>query len=434
MPSPARPSIDLPRSDREEAELARQSQQNAAQFALDQVGGLLSQADRTLAEITDQDMLGTAIVRGCKDLADGIGQLANQMDQQSHEERRALAQACIQDAQASLLLMDNDANDDSAGASLTTTDSPTADALYRQQSSSTEELANNLSEDQVMGAIQAAAILLRDVEVTLRAIDRDEAEEIADVALTVARIFIASLQSVHATLTPDHLIQQPDGNAAGGGSSNARRSGPRIDLLDSDDDEDGTTTPSSHRPNLPQTSSTGSTRNNDRLRVLWPPLGPAVSTSLDWGKEAATQKPLLAVALGLTLWPWAVVTALVATPLVLVDGFVQQAYGNFQDGPIILGVELTAAQIYQTGRLSFLCSKLFVRQTLRVASRQVNRHGGVGQIASHIGAFALDRMSHPVETASMVWDGVTWGVDMVVGAWQHLNDHEQDETVQRLQQ
>ena len=68
------------------------------------------------------------------------------------------------------------------------------------------ELANVVShDDDMMHAIQAAAGLLRDVEATLRAIEQDEADEIADVALTVAHLFLASLQSVHASLTPRRL-------------------------------------------------------------------------------------------------------------------------------------------------------------------------------------------------------------------------------------
>ncbi|GKY99927.1 hypothetical protein MPSEU_000946300 [Mayamaea pseudoterrestris] len=425
MSSSSRPTpmhMNLPRSDIEEAALARQNQQNAAQMALDQVGKLLNLADASLSDIFDQGMLGTAIVRGCKDLADGIGTLADQIDHQSQEERRSLAQACIQDAQASLLLMD--ADDDQRS------NAPEHDTVSRQSSS--DELAN-LSEDQVMGAIQAAATLLRDVEVTLRAIDRDEAEEIADVALTVARIFVASLQSVHATLTPDRLLGNGDNDFVR--EENTTRSGPRIDILDSDnEDEAMTSSPRSPPPPRSSPDAAKASARNDRLRVLWPPLGPKVASTLEWSKEAATQTPLLAVALGLTLWPWAVVTAAVATPVVLLDNFVQEVYGNFQNGPVLLGVERTAAQIYQTSRLSFLCSKLMVRQTLRVATRQVNRHGGVGKMAKHVKDFALNRIVHPVETASMAWDGIAWGAETMAGAWKHLNDHEQDEAVQRLQQ
>jgi hypothetical protein len=403
-------NVDIPRSDLEKAALARQDQQNAAQVALDQLGRLLNQADQTLTDIEEQDMLGNAIIRGCKDLADGLGKLADQMDQQSDDERRALAQACIEDAHATLLLIDAE---EGHGAT----------KVFSRQSS--EELYN-LSEDHVMNAIHAAATLLRDVEDTLRAIDRNEAEEIADVALTVAHLFVASLQSVHATITPENLTERVQQLQ----QAPRTNTGPRIELLDSDEDDE---TPISC-PQSPETSKPALISRNARLRVLWPPLGPMVAEKMKWGKESASQKPILAVALGLTLWPWAIVAAFTTAPLVIVDGFIQEAYGNFQDGPVIQGVERTAAQLYQTGRLSFLCSKLMIRQTLRVASRQVKRYGGLGQTAHNIGDWAMERITHPMETAEMVWGGISWGVGFVAATWSQFHDSEQDETVQRLQQ
>jgi hypothetical protein len=422
---PRRPSIDdiivLPRSDLEEAAHAQQHQQNMAQAALDQVGSLLQQADHKLTEIEDQGMLGTAIVRSCQDLADGIASLADRIDQQSHDDRRAMAQACLQDAQSSLLLMDADDEPMTSGST------NREDQLVVRQFH--EQQLANLSEDQVMGAIQAAATLLRDVEASLKAIDQDEADELADVALTVAHLFVASLQSMHATLTPEHFTSTTLLEAHS--RSNGERSGPRIDLLDSDDERDEAA-PTNIRP--PPARTNAQKTRKDRLRVLWPPLGPVVASSLDWGKQAASQQPLLAAALGMTLWPWAFVSAAVVAPVVLVDGLVQDLYGNYQDASIVQGVERTAAQVYQTGRLSFLCSKLMVRQTIRVASRQLKRHGGVTQIAQNAGEFALDRITHPVETACMVGGGVKWGIDKLTEAWNQIHDSEQGATVQRLQQ
>ena len=77
--------------------------------------------------------------------------------------------------------------------------------------------------------------------------------------------------------------------------------------------------------------------------------------------------------------------------------------------PIIEGVERSAAQLYHSARLTVLCGKLVTRQTLRVASRQVERHGGIGRIAQDIGGMAVHHVTHPVETLSMVWDGLTFG-------------------------
>ena len=93
-------------SDLEEDRLVRQEEENTAEQALQAIQSLLDTADTTLADLEQNDKLGTAITRGCKDLADAIGNLANELDQQSDEERRALANACLQDASSDLLLQD----------------------------------------------------------------------------------------------------------------------------------------------------------------------------------------------------------------------------------------------------------------------------------------------------------------------------------------
>jgi hypothetical protein len=140
------------------------------------------------------------------------------------------------------------------------------------------------------------------------------------------------------------------------------------------------------------------------------------------------------VALGITLWPAAAVAALVGTPLVVLDGVLQNLYRNFQDGPIVQGVERSAAQLYQTGRLSLLCGRLVGRQAWRVACRQVERHGGLGHLAGEVGGFCLDRATHPVETAAMTWNGISGGWNAAMDAWNQLREREQDDTAQRLQQ
>lgn len=391
----------LLQSDLEVAAAADEQQRNAAEAALQQIGRLLSDADGALSHLESEDVLGSAIVRGCAELADAIGHLANQIDQQTPEERRALAQACIDDAQSTLLLEEEGAMPSSMTAC--------------QKS---QELAN-LTPDQVEAAIHAAGDLLRDVEFTLRAIDRDEAEELADVALTVAHLFIASLQSLHATITPEDLTSQ-----------RSLQPSSKIEMIDEepDDFEPANKYAAKRSP----TSKSG--LRMDRVRVLWPPLGPAVAEACDWGTKTAQHKPLLAVALGLALWPAAVVTTMIGAPLVLADGLIQDVYNNFQDAPLITGMERTAAQLYHTGRLSLLTGKLVGRQTLRVASRQVERHGGVEKIVGDLAHLAVDRVTHPVETIGMAWNGMAWGLAKAKEAWDNLNDDESNATTQRLQQ
>jgi hypothetical protein len=404
-------------SDLEDAALADQSHDDAAQQILNQMGEMLSQADGALDNLEKEDVLGSAIVRGCQDLADAIGGVASHLDQQSDEDRRALAQACLEDAQNTLLLQEE------AFAS-SSRDTIPMGTLERRSTSELQEFSQ-LSEDDMMNALSAAKSLLQDVEATLRAIDQDEAEEIADVALTVARLFIASMQSIHSTIRPHDLT------GATNVHSRSLEPSDRIEILNDDYNGVGDTEESSAEE---KSKSSAKRKRLDHLRVLWPPLGPVVASACNWGKEAAEKQPFLAVALGLILWPAAAITIMVGAPLVLVDGFTQDLYNNFQDSPVMRGIERSAAQLYHTGRLNFLVCKLVGRQTFRVASRQVKRRGGVGKIAQDLGGMTVDRLTHPKETVEMAWGGISWGVGILRDTVEHLTDQEREETVQSLQQ
>jgi hypothetical protein len=408
-------------SDLEETALADQSKHDAAQQILDQMGEMLSQADRSLDNVEKEDMLGSAIVRGCQDLADAIKGIASHLDQQSDEDQRLLAQACLEDAKNTLLLQEEEI------ASGNSRDTIPMGTLERRRSSELTEFSQ-LSEDDMMNALSVAKSLLKDVESTLRAIDQDEADEIADVALTVARLFIASMHSIHSTINPHDLTGATNIN------SRSLESSDRIEILDEDYNAAVDTEASAEE----KSKTSGKKKRLDHVRVLWPPLGPGVASACNWGKEAAAKQPFLAVALGLTLWPAAIITTMVGGPLVLADGFAQDLYNNFQDGPIIQGIERSAAQLYHTCRLNVLVGKLVGRQTFRVASRQVKRRGGVGKIAQDIGGMAVDRVTHPIETVEMAWGGISWGVGILRDTVEHLTeqlaDQEREETVQNLQQ
>lgn len=369
-------------TDVEDAIISRREHEGAAEHAIEVIGSVLDNADDFLAQLESNDMLGSAIVRRCEDLADLIGNLAGEMEAQNDQERLVLAQACLQDAQAATAADGCIEHNTSAGPN--------------------QELTS-LSEDEMVHAISGAQVLMRDVEAALRSIDRDEADEIASVALTVARLFILSLKSIQSTITPEQLL------AMGGtdtGSHNLEFSN-RIEILD----ETSEATLNVETKDLSKApTAVAKDRRIDRVRALWPPLGPAVVSAAHWGKEEAAKKPLLAIALGLTLWPAAIITTLIGTPIVLADSVVQHVYNSFSGGPIIQTVERGAAQIFHAGRLSILSTRLVIG---RVVSRQVKRHGGVGQLAQNVGGALLERVTHPVQTAGMLWDGVCVGAGAI---------------------
>jgi hypothetical protein len=418
----------IPSSDLETERKLQQQQENAAQEFLHVLGSILEQADGALDDMEQhQDKLGHAMVRKCQELADGVGQLASQLEQHTDEDRQRIAQACLEDVDDLRLQLQQEQQDGNGGSR---TESSSFSLMAVQQHEHNDEQLANLKQEDFVDALAAATSLLRDVEGAFRDIGEKEAEDIADAALTLARLFLASLQSLHATMDPSELV------AAASAATNTNRSIEgdgsngitHIELLD---DNGEPVVPSSQERQQQRSSTTK--HKEKRIRVLWPPLGPAVANACEWGQSTAQQQPLLAVALGLTLWPVAIVTTVVGGSLVVCDHYLQDVYRHFQEGPLLVQMERGASQMVQASKLTLLCTKLVAKQTLRIVSRQVERHGGVGEIAGQIGNLAVDRALHPIDTVGMAWNGLSAGFGMVQKTVQQVFEQEQRDTAIGLQ-
>lgn len=362
--------------------------QNAAQQVLDVVGDLVRKASgalRDVEESNNNEMVGLAIVRKCQELADAVGGLAGELERhRTDTERDALAQACLdsvqqqrddqQDHRQLLVFMDHH-----------------------------DQYQQVFTRDDMKLALIGAQELLRDVESSLRSIGRDEADEIAEVALVLANMFLMSLQHFLDSTSAEDLVDVARGTSRDMSFSD------RIELLEEDDSKP-----------LERTNATKNQQKRPRVRCLWPPLGPAVGTTLQWSQQEATKQPLLAVALGMILWPAAVVTAVLGTPVVACDALVQHLYQSYEHTPFIGTMEGVAAQALYAGKLTFLSTKLVVKQTLRVACRQMDRRGGLGAVVGEVKDMAVDRALHPIETVQQLWNGILFSVGAAQNVVRHV--------------
>lgn len=379
--------LDLPSFDSEEpctAELPK----NLTEELVDSLGTGLEHIENLLQRLEDNpDLLGPAILRKCNEFADGVGQVVNELERHTDEQRLLLADACQQDC---AVMMESDPNN------------------------------LEITRNDWVDALSGATVLLKDVQSAFRDVGADDAEEIADVTLVVARMFLMSLQSFHSSID-----EQITSSAA------------RIEDLSerdkevrelSNDDEDDEFARKEEEPNATGGERTKS-KTQKRVRALWPPLGPHVATVCNWGKEEATKKPILAVALGIVLFPTAVATTLVGGGILLADNAIQGAYNHFQETPVIQSVEVGASHFYHSSRLLFVAAKFTGRQTLRVVGRQIDRHGGVGKIAQNSAGFVIDRAFHPIETVGMAWDGLSWGFGVASDSIQLVLEQKRDQRV-----
>lgn len=496
----------------------QQDQENLIQKVLHLVGVALNKLDETLNHLEENaDLLPTAIMRKSQEVAHSIGSLADELDRHSPEQQERMAQECFNEYNRSLAMVE-EGNYGTTGTTATTTTASRRIMLQQHQPQQQQRLSIFLptTQEDVLTVIQGASPLLRDIQLTFQELSQDDVEDLADAALTLARLFYVAFKSFYSTLTPHDLLMAAnsnDGNklammmmmnattnttVAFGGTSG----GVFIEEIKEDAEEllqlhinNNNNKPSPSKTadaifgilssgavaggaalpvvvqnklkhemwdRIPDTkqqlvngisgavvqeephpepqqkqsplfkkpsrsSSSGAAvantnppQNMTKVRVLWPRLGPHVDEVLRLCQEEASKKPVLAVALGLTFWPAAVVTTILGGSMVMADHFVQDIYDQYQQQPFLASVEEGAGQIVQASKLSLVVTSIVAKQTVRVVQRQLKRRGGIEQIANSGMSLAMERVTHPIETVGMAWNSLVWTVSTVKDLTQHV--------------
>jgi hypothetical protein len=249
---------------------------------LDAMSHVLRSAESELQQLERDNILGTAVIRACGEVADLVAHLALQLEDQTDLERRHFAAACLQDFQSSssqdsLRLMNAEEGSlDELSRPIENATTSTALVVDSGGSNSISNSNNFMTEDDVVGIMGKVATLLRDVEFSLRSIDADDAADLADTALIVAQLALTALQNVHQQLV-SHVLQQSSaeeaewnassGRAMHGGTGSGRsdfasnkwKGSPNIVLLDEDEDrdDDEATSRSPHDTNASTEPSSG---------------------------------------------------------------------------------------------------------------------------------------------------------------------------------
>mmetsp|Transcript_11443 Transcript_11443/g.20559 ORF Transcript_11443/g.20559 Transcript_11443/m.20559 type:complete len:591 (+) Transcript_11443:250-2022(+) len=430
-------------------------------FALQLFANFLNNVETTLNDITDREnaghqVLGPAIVRMCRDLADEIEGLAKDLNRE-HDQAAERLEQVRSDLELNLI------DECIYGGVEEKSDSEAVDATNKAAFALSSFVVNSeststlQSHEEFMSTLSTTHTLLLDMAAALRAITQQEAQELGEVGLEVAHIFVWSLGIVHSnmiqtTVTNDfqHSVRErreddeSPHKAAGSAKQNrvtwsnhnnkSHGFGPVVEVLGEEEKEDehalihpGTPTKDtielwktpklSPIPSSPQELSSPTLPSNisirhseERVRVLWPPLLSAVSDAGKHAANGAKEHPIPAIAIGLTCGPAAIATAAIAgPPLLVADWAIQSSYDALSEHtPVIENVEKGAANALQVARLAILCSKLVVKQGISVGERQIERRGGVGKVCSDVVGGAVDMALHPVDTVGAAWDGLFW--------------------------
>ena len=417
-------SIHIPQSDLEHSNASVQEQNAALEETLATIGNALGHASQMLDDLENDGMLGNAIKRVAADLAGAVGNVARDLDHvvaiENKNEGKKWARALLDDAHSQLQLecemktatrnSDSDSNigkgEDEVEGECEGEGEDQIVPSVTEMNMSAARAVSELSEGEIIDAMAMTRTILLDIEDALINISDDDAEEIADVGLIVAKMFLWGLKNVHAQITPDMIAS----STAHAGANNG--TGMDIEILD---DEDANANGESNaRMNKARRTKIDFQHQDPRMRILWPPIGPAVADIASWGKESTIKNPILSIALAMTLWPAALFGAFIGGPILAADWCLQSSYEALREQPVMETAEKSAANLFNVGKFYFLISKLMLKQSLRVGKRQVERRGGIEKIAKDVGDWSIDRALHPVESAGMLWNSAKWSAGKVV--------------------
>lgn len=362
---------DVPLSDLEDAAARRERTEARAAETVAEIGNLLDGLSTTVDGV-DESTLAPALRRVANELADSVANLRGR-------------------------LRENDDDDDDGTSSK-------KEDLWSGHGAGAE-----LTEEERAQALVGAASLLEDVETSLRSVGRDEAEELAEAGLAVAKIFLFTLKSVYEGVAP-RLLTAMQRN----GETDVAATSDRVERLDDEEEK--------------ESSGDGDGPSSDE-RLPWPPLAPAVAEAGSVGARAAVERPILAAAIAMTLWPAATVAAFVGVPLLALDWTLRSA----QDAGLAEKVGRAGQDACRVGKLYLLCGKLLVKRGARIAEKQIERRGGVGRVAADVGGAVVDRIVHPVETVRMAVGGIQTGIGAAMGLGGLVRDAASGKTVDEVQ-
>ena len=437
-----------------------QQQQNQNQIvvmsreAWEMTGRWIDRMQHEIQEWEDTGILGRAIIRACHELADTMAHLTTQLQQQRKQQqqqqsdddyiddtRKVVPSLLVLDSNNvsqphhelfehsfnSLLLQIQEVNNNNTNGNTNNIENDSNwNAVYdvndfhdHHDDVSQILQEHNLPQQQLLPQQQPRQVqidplppvidLLTDLEQALRSVDTQDANDLAEAAITVGYIGLAALHHCHSQIV---VIAGPTTQEHIRGVSRQRvlQESPNITrIYDGDNEIDNTTATTVPTGSPLSTNTTTSTTYQPyrpkRVRCLWPPLQPMAHHILHYTQEELlTPKQPIYITAPILLfgWPFLVTTAVVGSGMVVTDQLLQHMYSNVQDHPIVVTCEMSLASALQTMKLGYLTTKAVAKPTIRVVQKQIQRHAPQVQESLHY------HIHHPIETVQSTVRNVAW--------------------------
>lgn len=395
-----------------------------------------------IEELENDGILGHAIIRGCQEMADTIAHITTELRQHQQQQQQqqygddgTTGSNIISQTVPSHLDRDDDINSKNnqlfehsvnslllqieglnTDIDVSVSDHDRSSAVYDivdfpidydiTTNDESEGIAN-------IDPLPPVIDLLNDIEHALRSIDADEANDLADAAITVGHLLVAALQQLHSQLPVSSTIMNPTHRRGIQQQQQLEESPNIIRLNDDDEDENDTATATATELTDRRNTTTPKTGpavppykpyTPKRVRCIWPPLQPVAENILQYTQQEVLQKqPMYITApIFLTCWPIIATSTVLVGGMVVTDMIAQQIYHHIQDHPIVVTSEVSMASVVQTMKLGYLTSKAVAKPTVRVLQKQIQRH------APQVQESIVYHIHHPIETIHSTIQNLDW--------------------------
>ncbi|CAM9306919.1 unnamed protein product [Ectocarpus fasciculatus] len=242
------------------------------------------------------------------------------------------------------------------------------------------------TEQDIVSALGWVRTMISDVQNVLLEFDDSDLEELAQMTLISLRILVGYAKSTHRSLAQlcrvpyqprrerARLAVHADPNNA---SAEANPEAARVSELfqvDDDDDEGD---------------------DHEGGVLPWDPLAPRLLQEARRLAEEGKERPLTAAVVLAAALPFSGAAVFLGAPVLAGDAALQWGAAT----PMGRTVGHGTKNAVELGKLGWVASKLATKQTLRLASQELDRAGGVTGLACRAGEGALWTARHPVEAA-----------------------------------
>ena len=268
-------------SDVQQQQLNSASAEAEAESFLETLSTVISNADEMLSNLSSAQA-GKALQSTISGLAEGIGQVGRELSSSDEGARRMLARAVMEDFQSAAFMAETKDFTPFPPLPPPSPNSKITDSMEDSSELNSLSTYSKISESDMLQNIDSAASILLDVENALLSVSNDEAEELAEVSITVGRVFLVMLRSVVENLSPADL--------AGTGEIEENLDldvdlDLKIELLDEEGNEEDPQQRKSRIRRQKLQQNRNNNKNKTRMRLIWPPLGPKVASAAKWTKN-----------------------------------------------------------------------------------------------------------------------------------------------------